>query len=276
MKAKWFIEDTNFDDEDIKLVNEVKAQGYEVEVMKSFPYNSKEITAFEDGDCVVAQCSINMADKIMNTRKWVPGVWYNKKAYECQSYYPYFKEYLFNEPCKFTTVADVNKNRETYFREFGIGQHIFVRPNDGVKSFTGTVIPLHEFDYKWVWIDQYAKQDDIVLVSSAKTVKAEWRFIAAEGTIISGSRYTANGDHERVNKYPLEAYDLAMTIAESGYDPDPMWSIDICEGIDNKYYLLEIGNFNCCGLYANDLAIIVDTASKIAEAQWIKAMEDAQ
>ncbi len=78
--------------------------------------------------------------------------------------------------------------------------------------------------------------------------------------------YQLNGASKYKREWPDEAIALANKVAQE-YEADPMFTIDICQGIDNKFYLLEIGSFSCAGIYSCDVKPIVQEASRIAEIE---------
>ena len=262
MKAKWLIEKTRYDEEYLDIVEALKRNGYEYELieLKNF------ISHFDEDDCVVPQCTINMANYINKNHSWVPGVWLNGDAYKCSSYYPHVKDYLLNDDHEFMTVREFLENRSEVAENHADDEgYIFIRPDSGLKSFTGTILPVvgQNFHFNWVWIENQVKMDDVVVVSSPKIIETEYRFFVSNGEILTGSMYAPN----RITGWNSQAYALAEKVAGLINDPDPIWSIDICMDENENYHLLEIGCFSCAGVYKSDLDILVNHASKLAEEQ---------
>lgn len=268
MKAKWLIE--HFDDRNSTqlLAAEVERQGYECEFIKYLPYMSGSINVYDRQDCVITQTAINMALQIQRDKPmWIPGPWLTACKYKCSEYYAHLGKYLFNDKYIMMPRAEVLRNIDTLFEWAGAGDAIFMRPDSGLKSFTGKVFTRHNFDTDWIWVEEYTDPTSLVVISTPKNIGFEWRFVVADKQVITGSQYCVNGEHSCSPIYPEEAQALAQEIAEI-YSPDTMSVIDICQGADHKLYLLEIGSFSCAGLYSCDMEKIVEHASRIALSEW--------
>ncbi len=111
-------------------------------------------------------------------------------------------------------------------------------------------------------------ENSLVVVSSPKSIVTEWRFVVAKKTVIAGSEYNHSGVFALKADYDPAAYDLAVRIAASSYQPDPVWVIDICKTSAGEYRLLEIGGFSFADLYACDKAAIVRAVSQVAADIW--------
>jgi hypothetical protein len=152
---------------------------------------------------------------------------------------------------------------------------VFIRPNDGYKSFTGNLVYKENWEQS-VKLMEYSiessisqsiadiPKSDLVIVAPPLNITKEYRFFAIDRKIITGSLYKENGTKKFSNQYPQQAFDLAQQIIDSTpWQPDPAFSIDICQAYD-KYYLLEIGAFSCSGMYHADVTKIVTAASQLA------------
>ena len=267
MNVKWLIEDWDQENNYLRLAEEVKRQGYECELIKYLPMESGNYDRFSQNECVVVQSSLNLAGQLMREKKWVPGPWLNLREYECSYYYAYLGKYLFNDNYIMMPVNDFKRTKDRWFDELGMVDCLFIRPSSGFKTFTGKVFSKEHFDKDWEWVEEFCDPESLIVVSTPKNIKAEWRFVAANDDIISGSMYRLNGHTNHKNEWPDGAINLAKAVAKI-YHPDPMYTIDICQGADDKFYLLEVGSFSCAGLYSCDMEPIVTTASEIALKEW--------
>jgi len=135
---------------------------------------------------------------------------------------------------------------------------VFIRPNSGMKEFSGMVF-INREPY---WADdlEYTKalKCSSLIVAAPKDIEQEWRFLVCEG-IISGCRYKNNhklpymGDVFR-NSYIFDMSEevrmLAHNVFITLYDyMDKAYTIDICKTKTGEYYLLEINSFVSAGLY---------------------------
>ncbi|HEY9805614.1 MAG TPA: hypothetical protein V6D04_03550, partial [Candidatus Obscuribacterales bacterium] len=66
---------------------------------------------------------------------------------------------------------------------------------------------------------------------------------------------------------PDEVMRLAEAIAGCGWQPDPIWVLDLCWS-QGSPYLLEINFLSCSAFYHCNLAPIVQEASRIAQDLW--------
>jgi len=291
MKAKWLFEKDVFEDNTDKLIEEVKQQGMEAHIVPYVPFDDEILDRcnklFFSDDCVVFYGSLNFGKKLKKA-PWVPGVYLNEKAYKCTSYYPVLSNLLMHhKDYIMLPYGDLLSKKGWLFENFGQNGKIFMRPNSGTKEFTGMVCTLDNFEECVDLAGFYDVEDDlIVLVSSVKDLKKEWRFVVVNEKVISGSLYRKWGTPEKRKRrvstkdYVLmhskllwescedeKAWQLAQECAEK-YNPDRVWTIDIAETNENIYKVLEIGCFSCAGLYGNDLSKVVKEVSKAAEDEY--------
>jgi len=273
MKPKWLIENWDVENNYQRLYEEVKRQGYECELISYFPFESGSYNVFTPTDCVVVQASLNLAGQLMRDKKWIPGPWLNLREYECSYYYAYLGEYLFNDDYIMMPVNDFKRVKDKWFDRLGKKGNLFIRPSSGSKTFTGKVFLQKHFDADWEWVEEFCNPESLIVVSTPKDIRAEWRFIAANDDIISGSMYKFNGVSKCKREWPDGAINLARAIAKK-YHPDSVYTIDICMGTDEKFYLLEVGSFSCAGLYACDMEPIVTVVSELALKEWEDIMKN--
>ena len=272
MKPKWLIEDFAEDNNYFRLADEVKRQGYDYELITYTPFQSGSFDRFSDDECVIVVASLQLAGQLLNQKKWTPNAWLNLKQYECSYYYAHLGKYLFNDKYIMLPRTEAKRRITELFEMYGKEDCIFIRPSSGFKTFTGKVFSKDNFDSDWKWVDEFTNPEDLVIVSTPKDIKAEWRFVIAEGEVISGSMYKLNKTPKYKREWFSEAINLANEVAKQ-FSPDPMYVLDICQGADDNFYLLEIGSFSCAGLYSCDVEPIVRRASEIALKAWTDIYE---
>lgn len=270
MKVKWLIESLLWeDDSEEKLINSLKKSNTEYymvtpeEAYKGLEkYGNKE-------ECVYFYGSLETARTVVREKRWIPGVFYTAKSYYCSTYYPYFGDFLLNsDNYGLYPFGDLNRIKYHLYRNFGEDDAIFIRPNDGKKSFTGKLVKKEEYDKDIEGFGFYGMgNEELVLVSTPKNVVNEWRFFIAEGKVITGSLYKENGKTIRKSEIKKEAEELASKVCGM-YIPDSVWTLDICETEQGNFYVLEIGCASCSGLYACDTDKIVETINKVATKEY--------
>ena len=260
---KWIIEKSNIDKSYLELANEVKLQGMDstiLEYKQNINYNNYFDTI---KDCVVFQGGMFFALHLLKNYKCIPCAWLTLENYKCSTYYSYLGKYLLNEKYIIMPIGDIVRNVNTLFNN---SKGLFIRPNTGLKLFNAQVHHKENFKDSFSFISMMTRPTDLAILSETKTIEKEWRFICANKEIITGCQYKENNETSIKEDYPIEALNLAQTIANEDFQPDPMYTIDVC--YSNGYKLVELNSFSCAGLYACNIPAIVEIASKIAQDEW--------
>lgn len=270
-KATWIIENFTGDNSYDSLIKEAQTQGHDTLVMGVKNHFEFDKSKVKDNSCVIFQGSIQMA-RFMKEQlpTCYPVSWNNMEAFKCSKFYPHLGKHLFNDRYAMVSVNELKRQKWDYYSMFGKQALIFVRPDDGDKSFTGGLLDIIDFDRFWEnKISSLAKPEDLVVVSTPKKIMGEWRFVVTnQKEIITYSTYQYQGQVAKVPGAPTGAIEKCKEVLNEGYFPDPVFVIDICEDSDGNFWLLELGSFSSCGLYACDMNKIVKRVSKIAEEEY--------
>lgn len=267
MQPKWVIENFEPDNKFGPLADECRRQGCDVEVITYTPFQAGSYDIFEENDCVLFQGSINLAQQLQREKRWIPGPWLTAKNYECTRYYAHLGKYLFNWEYIMLPRADVPRKLDWLYDKCFVREELFFRPSSGLKPWTAGVYCKPNISSLWGWVEEFTEPDSMVVISTCKKIDGEWRFVCAEGKVITGCQYERDGKLSFQEGYDPKAKELADTVAAEAYKPDPMYIVDICLSGGN-YYLMEINSFSCGGLYALDLVPIVETANRLAVKEW--------
>ncbi len=271
MKVKWIIENFVGDNGYEDLIAEVRTQGMECIVLDVRNHFDLRPGLVDGNECVLFQGSIQLFRKLKSELQAYPLGWMTDENYLCTNYYPHVQKFLFNDWHVFTTVAGLKHNQWNFYAEFGKDALIYVRPNGGDKTFTGRLLDLQDFPEFWKDIVHCNVTDDssIVVVSTPKNIKGEWRFICtAQKEILGVSLYKYNNQRTYIPSAPVKATKLVNEILENGWYPDPVFTVDICEDNDGNFWLMEMNSFTSAGTYAAPKAQIVKRVSEIAFKQW--------
>lgn len=269
---KWlienFVDNNGYDD----LIKEVRNQGMECIVLDIKNHFELNPNLIEDGDCVVFQGSIQLFKKLKQELNAAPIGWMTSENYLCSKYYPYFQKYLFNDNHVLTTLANLKHNKWWFYGAFGKDAVIYVRPDSGEKSFSGQLLDLQDFDRVWNNKIGYSANDsDVIVVSTPKNIRGEWRFIVTnKKEIIGVSSYMYQGQRTYVPSAPAKAEALCREILDIGWYPDPVFTLDIAEDNDCNYWLMEFNSFTSAGTYGAKKDLIVKRVSEIAKEQYNK------
>lgn len=271
-KVNWLLDKDVFREDIDSFAAEITRQGMKYKMLDCPPFTSKlDCDQYLDDECVIFYGSLVHANLVRKWSKWIPGVFYNPDAYYCRSYYPAFGELLLNSNYVMLPYGELLRRKDFLFNTLGQDKSIFVRPDFGGKSFTGTLVleEDYELDVKDIGYGQLEKSA-LVVVAEPKNIISEWRLLVVNQEIKTGSRYKSNNrlmcDGTKDKDY-LRALDFAQAVVEL-YDPDRAWTLDICETKDGKIHVLEIGCFSCSGLYACDKKIVIREVAKAALEEW--------
>lgn len=273
MKVKWLVENYESDSSLTPLMDEIKKQGMDLEVVKYEPWESGEFNQYPNEDCVVFYGTLNLGRQLQREKGWVPGVYCNFKNLCCKTYYSYWGKYLFNQDYIMLPMLEILRRREEIFKQFGIDGVIWIRPDSGAKTFTGQTVPLEFLDKEFDLFGNYAAAplDEIIaVISSPKVIDIEWRFVVVDKKVVAGSQYKKD---DKLDISGTWNYDLlrakvyAQEIADEEWQPDIAYTLDICKS-NGKYSMLEANSFSCSGLYESDPKPIVEAISRVALKEW--------
>lgn len=299
MRPIYLIERAAYDDQNPqKMATAAKARGLEVVEVNYVPFGGgmravtpdarmRDIEAKmpAEDSCVFLYGSINAARYLARHRKWYPLAWADFDALRCQKYYTQLGPYLLQEEYAFMPLGEIYRRKEWVYKNFGVDGEVFIRPDDNAKSFAGEKVAEEHWD-KWYRNALFYNDDPTILSIVSKPVKLtqEWRFIIANGKVITGSQYRMNGmvELERVTPAPVEKPLISFseaairwaeeTLAKTKYNPHPMFCFDV-GATPNGLKVVEVGAVNTCGLYDCDIDAVVEAATPLAEAEWKSVME---
>lgn len=272
MKAHWIVENFTDSDDYRELVAAVRRSGRECFVIGRHNHFDFDPSGFSEHECVIVQGSIQMTKNIRSRlpHGCFPVAYNSWNNYLCSAWYPKFQDLLFNDKHEFMTLGELKANKFDIYRRFGKEALIFVRPDSGEKSFSGQLIDLQDFDRIWNnAVASNAKDEDLVIVSTPKTINGEWRFVCSkyDNEIIAQSTYQYQGKKTLIPSAPAGAAELCKKIWNRDCHPDSVYCVDICEDADGNFWLLEFTSFSSAGLYETNKDRVVQKVSEIAEKE---------
>jgi hypothetical protein len=284
MKPKWLIEKDVFEDNTDLFIKVLREKGYEHNIVPYVPFDDdigkRCLEIYGPDECVVFYGSLNFGKKLQKL-PWIPGVYLKNREYRCTTYYNFYGNLLLHDKYIMMPYGDLLRRKDELFRHFG--DKLFLRPDSGMKEFTGTVVEKHIFEEEVNLAGFYDVEPELlVVVSDVKDLLNEHRFVVVDGKVVSGSLYRkwdkddgTSGSYVLRNSNSLweKSYDEdAKRFAQKCvplYEPDSCWTIDIAELRDGSYKIIEIGCFSCAGMYGNDLGIVVEEVSNSALNEWL-------
>lgn len=267
MNLNWLLQTDVFDEEMSDFISAIERNNCKYHIYKYIPFLENLVTPFDNEELVLTYGSINLVKRIQKTKPWIPGYWANFKHLECLFYYAHYAKFLLNHDYLILPFQEIIRQKEYLYEKFG--DPIFIRPDKADKPFTGHLINYHEFQKEINFLQDFPClfPESTVILSSAKNIKRESRFIASDNKVITGSTYRINDELKFDCISNGSAFDLAEQIAQSIWKPDKMFVIDIAE-TDDSIGLLEINSFSCSGFYDCDKNLIVQEANKQAAKEF--------
>jgi hypothetical protein len=264
-KVKWLIEDFALENGTTELADTAAELGFEVKRCDHRNhFNTYWPDYFSKEECVVTQTSIQSARSIMKYMPdWFPGPWYKEEKFKCNYYYPFFGDYLFNDRYMMLPAGDVLRRVDDIFGWFGVDDCVFMRPTGGAKSFTGEIFKREEFEKMWDIRKSYGTMPhDVVVISTPKTIKSEYRYVIGDMEIIASSHYKGK-------KVSFPNPFVREVLKNVRYEPDRVWCLDIALDSDYNPWVLEVGSFSVSGLYECDKKDIILKVSEIAYDEFL-------
>lgn len=185
----------------------------------------------------------------------------NIKNYNCTSYYPEFGNKLLNSNYTMLPFGDVKRRKEWLFKEFGQDQCLFIRPDSGLKEFTGTIIKYESFEKDLDYLSFYEPDNSLLtIVATPQPIDWEARFIVCNYEIVTGSYYRVNRLCQQKLVEDELIDDAQELLNEIKWRPDEIYVLDLCES-NKELKVVEIGAFSYAGLYRCDRNKIVESVS---------------
>jgi hypothetical protein len=221
---------------------------------------------------VVFHGALENADRVRRERPWSPGAFCATERFACSAWWPEVSDLLVVDRHVVTTVADLVADGAP--EEFG--PRVFVRPDSPLKPFSGRVLDRERIDAAALDHGFYYDDDRLpVVVTPVVDVGEEWRFVVADGAVVAGSGYVADG---RRSAGSLDAGHPAWAFAEDAVArlsaPERVFVVDVCE-TSRGLRLLELNPFSGADLYDCDRRAVVAAVRRTRRGGYRSDMSDA-
>ena len=263
-KVKWIVNRRMFEYEKYSnLPDIIKSFGMECKVIHNIPQHidNPYDDFFSIKDCVIPYLTINNARRL--------NAYYGMYMRENNLLYHTYTSLMGLHPSKFlnddfimTTFYNFKRTFGQWYDRFNTDV-LFVRPDSGIKTFTGTSILYNNCESELRAMNDKVNDDSLIHIGSCKKFSDETRFIICGDTVVDGSRYSTDSGNRKVEdtNYPIELYDFAVNIAKCAWKPDEIFTLDVCMTNDGPR-IVELNSFSCAGWYAADPYKIVKAVSE--------------
>jgi hypothetical protein len=259
---KWLIESEVFNDEDDLLIDALKEMSVDHVVTKVGKTYEEYINEMKSHEFMVFHGSLQFCKLIKMKTNWI-GAFCNLPQFECLYYYPRFGKHLLNSNYVMLPFGELKRRKDWLLEKVGTNNKAFIRPSSGYKTFTGKVVSGHNWDRDVDMFGFRINPEELVVVAKPKEILKEWRVVVVDHKVIAATQYKEGEETVRNGTVDQSILDYAQEIVNDvDYEPDPAWTLDICETHD-KLAVLEVGSFSCAGLYACDPKPIVTHINKL-------------
>jgi len=280
-KVLWMVE-TGIDEEaEGRLLASLEvrddASVYSHDSLPFIDEDGSGLRGWEPEGPVVYHGSFQGARWVQQNTDWTPGVLANHPAFRCHYYYPFFHEYLLNQRHVMLPFGTFLQRKDDLFEWVGKGGRIFVRPDSNEKPFAGQIVTRETWDEDIKLINFYRLPiSELVVVAPPREIRREWRFVIQGRDVLTGSIYRSGQQAGHCGPVTLDtapwpwefAQEIANRAVDRGWEPDPVWVLDVCMDSADRLRLLEVGSFACSEFYACDTDRIVGTVTQVAKAAW--------
>ena len=220
---------------------------------------------FRKGACVITHGTIQFCKQIEKHfgPQWCPGTYFNKNVKSFGLFASHYGELMLNNDFYLIPYSEFVR------RGLKQGQSVFIKPDSGMKEFTGKVITYENFIDEINSMNQIEIVDPetLCVVAESKSIEAEFRYVIVDGKVVTGSEYRWDNVLD-VRKDTLPICDkLAKHVAEMKWQPDRVYVCDIALS-DNEPKIVELNAFSSSGLYACDTNAIAKAVSEAALSEY--------
>lgn len=272
----WVIERHIFEEEqELALIEEVKKQGREtllIDPLSKHDFDYESIGYWLEDRPVVFRGSLNTSKKAKQ-QAWYPGVICHPKNFNCSTYYTYWGKWMLNKDYWMMPITELSLKKDfildclegLYCPYYAENKEVFIRPDSGMKQFTGGVFNLNDLSSL-----KNIEPSTLVLIAPVKQVNKEWRFVVCNNKVITGSQYYEKGEYITEQNTAFNnavSYYLESILKKVSWQPDPIYTVDVCES-KGEFSILELNSFSCSNLYNCNLNKVVEAANEVAIKEW--------
>jgi len=248
------------------LAEALASQGNETFVMDYSSRRLPEDLPAWEGECVVAYGSVQMVRAVAKARagSWQPGSFCRPERLSYSAWSPWLGDLMLNDDFVILPYGE--------FKRRGVdawGGAAFVRPDAVTKSFTGLVIKKDDFAHELNSLERlsHVQPEEMVVVARPKSILGEFRFVIADGDVVTGSAYSWERKLDVRSDVHPGCEELAAEVAGRPWQADRVYTCDVALS-DEGPRLLELNAFSCSGLYACDTSLVAKAVSEAALREW--------
>lgn len=276
--AKWVIDKYIFESDRVPR-EKFEKLGIEIYEYDYIPFlvDDTEIPFTEEDEPVIVYSTINAARRIPKFF----GHYLNEELFNCNVFMSLLEvdpDDFLNQDHLYCSFQDLKDDYDYYYDLFK-RHDLFIRPNAGVKEFTGAVIRREHMMREIDAMEQMynVSPQSMILISTPKKIYDETRFLIGNDNIIDYSRYQINGKHKIDNWASNEAIEFVEDVLEkTSWRPDELFCIDVAS-TGSGIKIIELNSFSCSGWYGMNVEKVIQEVSGIVDYNYKREVtQDAQ
>jgi hypothetical protein len=194
--------------------------------------------------------SLGNAARIPRVVPWKPGAYCETAQFQCSTWYRAAEKWLLHERWEVLPASRFVHDVDAVMERLGATESVFVRPDSPLKPFAGRVLSREKVSLAALDHGFYYDDPELpVVVAPVRQVAREWRYVVADGQVIAGSGYIANGRTAAADDPNGRPWQFAVEVAQHIRAPESVYVLDVCEA-DAELRLLELNPFSGADLYA--------------------------
>jgi hypothetical protein len=272
--AKWIIHNRIlWGSSYTNLADIVRGLGYDA-------YEIRDVSLVDDldkfnlpneSDCVIPYATIPVMRKLDK--------YFGCYLYEHELKYHVYTSNLGIDPNHFMNSAGLlipyaqfKYKKDFWFKDTN---RIFIRPDSGIKLFSGHVVESHNWDNEIMFLQSLnLSPETLMWVSPAQYFSDEVRFIICDGKVVDGSRYSTDEGNTLIEDKWIsqDLWWLADIVAKAPWRPADVFTVDVAKTSKGPK-IVELNSFSCAGWYACDAEKIVREVSEHTLKVWKELYE---
>lgn len=264
---KWYVEKFMFerpDGEGSIPLDAFSSAGVEVEEINYIPFDEDCLPGIDCYEKAIVYASINVSKKLQHAF----GCYLRPDNFRHHVYFSNFKGDYLNGNCFYMPFGRV----EEYLNENLSDVDVFVRPDTGLKSFTGLVVKADTVEKEFDHMRQLYNimPEELVVVSPTQEIKKEYRSVIVGDDVVEISLYRKDDEHFEERGAPQEVWDFCkrMIGQNPNWRPDDAFTLDVAETSSGELKIIELNSFSSAGWYKCDPYAIIKAVTELTEKIW--------
>ena len=244
-----FVLETGVFGPDAPLAQAARAAGHRVAVWDDGWWEAG-LPSFA-GEAVFFHGSLGNAARLATLGVWSPGSLCATERLRCSVCWPAAEPWLLSRGWLASTASALVSHPPAF-------DPMFVRPDSPLKPFSGRVLARSQLSMAALDFGFYYDDPDLpVIVAPVRPVSAEYRCVIADGCVVAGSAYEADGRRALSGDLPGEVVRFASEVASSLPPPERMYVLDVARS-EGAMRLVELNPLGGADLYGCDPSAVVE------------------